>query len=35
VQRHLASFRGILGLAGLEYHYLPGLSPARRAPSIP
>src|SRR6202030_3684305 len=26
---------GILGTAGLEYHYLPGLSPARRAPSIP
>src|SRR6202035_6141600 len=34
VQWHLASFPGNLGFAALEYHYLPGLSPARRAPSM-
>ena len=36
VQRHLASFPGgISGFGRLEYHYSAGLSPARRAPSIP
>jgi hypothetical protein len=32
---HLASFRYCFGFAGLEYHYLGGLSPARQAPSMP